>query len=84
MIENFMPGFKKKSTLHPQYSGNARMHGTHHYWQKSKKGGLLNTKIYDFFLLLDLSLKYISNVRFQTILAFQMSVLERLEKGNFS
>ena len=29
----------------PQYSGNARVHGTHHDWQKSKKGGLLNTNI---------------------------------------
>ena len=30
----------------PQYSGNARVHGTHADWKKAKQGGLLNTKLY--------------------------------------
>ena len=37
--------FFKYQIYVPQYSCNARVHGTHPDWQKSKKGGLLNTNI---------------------------------------
>ena len=39
---------------------------------------------YDFFDFLDLPKKYLANATFGTSLAFQMSVLERLEKLNLA